>query len=620
MSDSDDVREEQSEEAVQDVAFQRLLEKLSSEYSFDFREYKQASLARRIRLRMQQVRAESFDRYVAYLERHPDEHVALFNTILINVTGFFRDPEAWRALKDDVLPRLIAQASESRGLRLWCAGSSSGEEPYTAAILLAEQLGEAGRHYNVKIYATDVDEDAMASARHGLYRVEDTKDVPTTLLDRYFVREGQAYRFRRDIRRWVIFGRHNVVQDPPLSHIDLLICRNVLIYFTADLQEKILARFQYAIREGGYLFLGRSESLLARSRWFTPWNVKWRIFQRSGTAAPTVAAAMLRNVEATMSPPPERLETEEGASRLQRVVDALPAAVMVIDLMDNILVWNAAAELMFDIPPDGAIGRKFRDLEVSYRVEGLRARIEEVKVKQIPAQMEDLSFARRSGQFVHADIAILPLLEGNRITGVVVFATEATEHVKLKEQMGRVAEQHATAIEELQSTNEELETTNEELQSTNEELETTVEELQAANAELATLNSELERRTSELKRLDDYQRTVLSSIGHAIVVLDANSLMITWNATAERMWGIRADQVVGRPFANLPIGDITRLARDGVERVLKGGAPEAIPSIPYVVTASGETRHTVLRLVPLANSDGGITGVVAFASPDTSAS
>jgi two-component system CheB/CheR fusion protein len=645
MSDSDDGRTEQAEEsaAAADGTFQRLLEKLSTEHGFDFREYKHASLARRIRVRMQQLQVETFERYIEHLEGHPDEHVALFNTILINVTGFFRDPPAWDVLCEEVMPRLVEQASESRSLRFWSVGCSSGEEAYTAAIVLAEQLGDDARHFNVKIYATDVDEEALSAARQGLYRAEDVKDVPTSLLERYFAREGQTYRFRRDLRRWVIFGRHNVVQDPPLSHIDLLMCRNVLIYFTSDLQEKILARFHYAVREGGHLFLGRSESLLARSRWFAPQNLKWRIFQRTTAAAPTVAVAMLRAGQETVPAAGSRsLELPESVIRLQQVVEALPTAIMVVDACDTIIIWNAAAEVMYDLPGEAALSRKFRDLDISYRVEGLRSRIEDVRSRHIPARLEDVSFSRRSGEVVHVEISILPLLEGNRVMAVVVAASEA-EQIRLKEQMTRVAEQHATGIEELQSTNEELETTIEELQSTNEELETaneelqstnqelettvaelqstnqeletTVAELQAANTELASLNSELERRGADLKQLDDYQRTVLASLGQAVIVLDRNGLVITWNPTAERMWGVHSDDVVGRLFWGLPIGDMPRLAGEPVSQVLAGEGDREVPAVPFMIP-TGETRQAVLRLSPLRDSGGVIIGVVGVASPD----
>jgi two-component system CheB/CheR fusion protein len=579
---------------------------------------------------MQQVRVESFARYIEYLDRHRDEHVALFNTVLINVTGFFRDPEAWQFLGTEVLPRLIDQASASRSLRFWCPGCSSGEEAYSTAILLAEQLGDRGEHFNVKIYATDMDEDALATARHALYRMETLKELPAPLLERYFLREGQAYRLRRDFRRWVIFGHHNVAQNPPLSHIDLLICRNVLIYFTADLQEKILARFHYAIREGGYLFLGRSESLLARSRWFVPANLKWRIFKRTVTGAPMMAGASRGAEETPLSVPAGgKLDSPGQSEHLLAVLQALPAAVMVIDHQDTVLFWNAAAAALYDIPADAALNRKFRDLDVSYRIDGLRARIEQVKAQQIAVRMDEVTFTRRSGEALHATIFVAPLVNDGRVTSVVVIGEDATDYTRLKEQMSRVAEQHATAIEELQSTNEELETTNEELQSTNEELETTneelqstneeletaVAELQAANTELNTLNAEMERRTAEMNRLEEYQRTILGSLEHAVIVLAPDGQVMTWNPTAERMWGLQSEQALGRLFWSLPIGDMPRLTREPISRVQATGQAEMVRKVPFTL-ATGETRLAVLRLAPFRDPAGNATGVVAVAHPE----
>src|SRR5262249_20418416 len=199
----------------------------------------------------------------------------------INVTTFFRDSEAWKALAEDVIPRLVDEAGDSRSLRIWSAGCSAGGEPYTIAMLLAGHPGGAANNYTGKIYRTDIHEEALTAPRNAVYRTEQLKDIPDRLVDRYFTRDGQLYRFRRDIRRWCIFGGHNLTQAPPLSHIDLLVCRNVLIYFTSELQDRILTRFHYSIREDGVLFLGRSESLLSRSRLFAPLQLKWRIFQRT---------------------------------------------------------------------------------------------------------------------------------------------------------------------------------------------------------------------------------------------------------------------------------------------------------------------------------------------------
>jgi two-component system CheB/CheR fusion protein len=298
----------------------------------------------------------------------------------------------------------------------------------------------------------------------------------------------------------------------------------------------------------------------------------------------------------------------------QRAIEALPAAVMIIDVSDTILIWNAAAEQMFDIPTAHALARKFRDLDVSYRVEGLRARIEDMKARHTPSHMENTTFSRRDGREMHADITIAPLTDGARTFGVLVFAIDATEHARLREEMTRVTEQHATAIEELQSTNEELETTNEELQSTNEELETTVEELQAANAELASLNAELEARTAEFNRLDSQHSGVINTLDTAIVVLDRSGAVRTWNKAAERMWLLHADQVLHRDFFTLPVPGIARLPREPFERVLQGAPTESIPDVAYTLEG-GRPGRAALRLTPLVDAQGTIGGIVAFLLP-----
>ena len=622
MSDADDGATEQSSQEVAGD-FRALLEKLNTRYNFDVREYKDASLARRIRARMAQVHVDSFAAYSDFLDRNPSEHVALFNTILINVTKFFRDPDAWQILADDVIPQLVAEA-EGRSLRMWSAGCSSGEEPYSIAMLLAEHLGEAANNYTVKIYGTDVDEEALTAARHATYRTDQLKDVPDRLVDRYFTRAGQLYRIRRDIRRWCIFGSHNLTQAPPLSHIDMLLCRNVLIYFTTELQDRLLTRFHYSIREQGFLFLGRSESLLARSRLFVPVDLKRRIFQRTPTISRQAAAVLPDATPAPMPASSPRIEPTPAA-RVQRALDALPAAVVVIDTTDTILSWNPAAEAMFDVPVSSALTRKFRELDVSYRVEGLRARIEDVKARHAPSRIEDVTFTRRGGDIVHAEVTITPLFEAHRLVGVLVYAIDATAHARLREQMSRITEQHATAIEELQSTNEELETTNEELQSTNEELETTneelqstneelettVEELQAVNSELGALNAEAEARSDELKRVDAYHLGLLNSMDQSIFVTDRASVVTTWNQACARMWGLPSEQAVGRDLGALPLGDMARLLRSAVDTVLKREIAADVSDVPYTLPG-GEMRNATVRLIPLRDAVGAVTGVIGI--------
>ena len=306
----------------------------------------------------------------------------------------------------------------------------------------------------------------------------------------------------------------------------------------------------------------------------------------------------------------EGVGTGMAATGARRAIEAMPFAVMVIDTIDTVTMWNATASHLFDVPPGQALLRKFRDLDVSYRVEGLRSRIEDMKSRRETLKMSNVTFSRRNGELVTADIVIVPLFEGTRMTSVLVVASDATEQARLRDQMTRVAEQHATAIEELQSTNEELETTNEELQSTNEELETTVSELQAANNELSELNVELEARTNELNRLAAVHRTFLDSLEGAIVAVDVQGVVTAWNLAAERLWAARAGEVIGHPLGRLPVWPLARLVNGAVERVIRDGRAEQLLDVPFT-PPDGAERRASIRVIPLRNDAGGITGALA---------
>jgi two-component system CheB/CheR fusion protein len=593
-------------------AYTRLLEKLSAEHHFDFRSYKAGTLVRRIRARMSQVHVDGVEAYITFLDRHPSEAGALFNTILINITGFLRDSEAWKALGEYVIARLLTTAESTGTVRVWSAGCSTGEEAYSVAIMLAEQLGERRGSVDVKIYGTDLDEEALTVARHGLYRLEQLKELPPAFSDRYFAREGQLYRFRRDLRRWCIFGRHNLVQDPPLSHMDLVVCRNVLIYFKNDLQDRVIPRFHYALRGDGFLFLGRSESLLARSRWFTPVSARWRIFQRSAQPVARPAAALLRSesdsTAAGMKREPREVE-EGGGVSMERLVEFLPFAVLVVDQDDVIRAWNRAAADLFDVAIDNVVGKRFRDLDISYRAEGLRARMEEVKGTRLPTRLENVAFPRRSGLQVHAEIRMTPLFDDrNRFIGVLVAAADVTEHALLRDEMARLTEQHATVTEELESTNEELETTNEELQSTNEELETTNEELQSTNEELLTTVDELQAATAETQRLALYHASVVHSVDQPLVVLDQAFRVTSWNPASEQLWGLAPASALGRDFFALPIGNVTAEASQAIHQIQASVPATDVLDVPF--TAPGRDRPSVLRLAALKDAQDQLVGVV----------
>jgi two-component system CheB/CheR fusion protein len=268
------------EPGLEHAGVERILEYLRQTHGFDFTEYKRSSLIRRVLKRMQEVEIAEFGAYFDFLQVHPDEFASLFNTILINVTSFFRDAEVWDALKNTVVPELGAGRRADTPIRVWSAGSASGQEAYSAAMLLAEAVGPEAFRKRVKIYATDVDEEALAESRRAVYHARQVADLPPDLLDKYFDRNGsELYSFNRDLRRSVIFGRHDLIQDAPISRVDLLLCRNTLMYFNSEAQARIMARFHFSANPGGYLVLGRTEMLFGHAAMFQAVDLKQRIFK-----------------------------------------------------------------------------------------------------------------------------------------------------------------------------------------------------------------------------------------------------------------------------------------------------------------------------------------------------
>jgi two-component system, chemotaxis family, CheB/CheR fusion protein len=545
-----------------------LLDYLRRSRGFDFTGYKRTSLGRRIERRMQTVGADSYLGYLDHLEVDPEEFTHLFNTILINVTSFFRDPPAWEYLSAEILPKLAADKRDDEPIRVWSAGCASGEEAYTLAMAIAEALGPEVVRERVKIYATDVDEDALNEARQARYTDKHVDGVPPELLERYFERngqgDGQGYVFSKELRRSVIFGRHDLIQDAPISRIDLLVCRNTLMYLNSDTQSNVLARFSFALREGGYLFLGKAEMLLAHSNLFTAVDLKRRVFRK-------VPGATLRERLMVLAEAGERQPGSPGP-REDRIRDAaLEAgtdAQIVVDAAGFLVMANTRARALFDLGADD-LGRPFQDLELSYRPLELRSKIQQAYLERRPSPVHEVEWPARGGEVTHLEVQVVPLTDGNQVLlGASVSFVDVTRSRRYKEELEHANqgledayaelqstnEELETTNEELQSTVEELETTNEELQSTNEELETMNEEMQSTNEELQTINDELGQRTAELNRLNAFLESIWAGLGGAVAVLDPDLRVLVWNRGSEDLWGLRQEEVQGQHFLNLDIG------------------------------------------------------------------
>ena len=561
-----------------DPQFESLLTFLKEDRGFDFTGYKRASLMRRVQHRMNEVGVDGFEDYHDHLLVHPEEFTALFNTILINVTGFFRDKEAWSYLQETVLPEILARR-DGQPLRAWSAGCASGEEAYTLAMVLAEALGMEDFKTRVKIYATDVDEEALAVARQAAYTEREISGVPDELREKYFERHGQRFVFRKELRRSVIFGRNDLVQDAPISHVDVLACRNTLMYFNAETQAQILRRLHFALRADGVLFLGKAEMLLGHGNLFRPQEIKRRFFMKVASEARETRFGVSRPTGDTAD------AALEGVARLrQAVLMSSPSAQLVLDEEGRLALSTSRASYLFGLTPRD-IGRPIQDLEVSYRPVELRTPIDQAVTERRQVWIRDVAWARGTGDPMSFDVQVQPLSdESGKHLGTTVIFNEVTHYRQLQQELEYANRQLETAYEELQSTNEELETTNEELQSTVEELETTNEELQSANEELETMNEELQSMNDELHmsneaqreqqehfyRLNKFMTSVLGSMNAGVAVVDQDLRIVTWNAKAEDLWGVRADEAEGEHLFNLDIGLPLESLRPALKRQLSG--------------------------------------------------
>ncbi|MDZ8034750.1 CheR family methyltransferase [Nostoc sp. DedSLP04] len=566
--------------AEKDPKFENLLVYLRQSRGFDFTGYKRSTLIRRVFKRMQSLNIENFEEYQDYLEVYPEEFNHLFNTILINVTAFFRDSSAWEEIAEQILPNLINNKKASEQIRIWSAGCASGEEAYTLAMLMAQILGAEEFRQRVKIYATDVDEDALNQARQAVYSEKDVQSIPDELRQKYFEFVGNRHVFRQDLRRSVIFGRHDLLQDAPISRLDLLVSRNTLMYFNSETQGRILARFHFALNENGYLFLGKAEMLLMHSNLFTPLDLKNRIFTK-------VSTVNLRDRLLVMANPAD----DESSNRLAQNVrlrdmgfDTTPIAQIVIDTNGTLVMVNEQARILFALFPKD-LTRPFQDLELSYRPVELRSLIERAYTERRPVILTNVERYISNTEIQYLDVQITPLQEtDNSLLGVSISFHDVSRYIKLQDALKRSQQELETTNEELQSTNEELETTNEELQSTNEELETTNEELQSTNEELETMNeelqstneelqtinSELNQRTTELNHTNISLISILRSLQTGIVVIDSSFNISIWNYMVEDLWGLRTDEVIGKSIFSLDIGLPVEQLRSPIRESLSG--------------------------------------------------
>jgi two-component system CheB/CheR fusion protein len=506
-------------------------------------------------------------------------------------------------MRETIVPKILAEKGPGEQIRIWSAGCATGEEAYSLAMIFAEQVGDENFAERVKIYATDIDASALSDARHGIFTAESVEGVPTDLRGRYFEPADGRFVFSSDLRRAVIFGRNDLLVDPPISRLDLLSTRNTLMYFNAASQRQILLNFHFALLPTGYLFLGRSEALLTTSHLFVPVDLKKRVFAKG--VRDEMQEQLREMIEGERGAP---VQAAQGERLHQATFEAASIAQLVVDPAGNLAAANTRARALFALRPSD-LGRPLQDLEISYRPVELRSVLEEAYAAHHPVSVRDVEWSNDSETRIY-DIQVGPLhaFDGS-LVGMAVNFVETTRYRRLQEAHEIQKQRLETAYEELQSTAEELETTNEELQSTNEELETMNEELQSTNEELNTMNDELRIRTEDLHRVNAFLESILGGLHAGVVVTDEELRIQAWNDQARDLWGLDSGEVHGQYLPNLDIG----LPLDDVLPLLRGVLNESSNDGEVVLEATNRRGRQILcrvSVAPMTGPDADVRGAI----------
>jgi len=623
------------EEKSLESLFQKIFILIRGETGHDFSHYKRNTIQRRIARRLAVHQIENLDQYIRFLQENPEEVKTLAREMLITVTNFFRDHEAFEKLQEQVIAPLVNQKVSDSFIRIWVAGCATGEEAYSIAMMLYEEITRSQKRFSIQIFATDVDEESVETGRRGQYPKSIAGDVSPARLKRFFVEENNYYKVKSSIREMIVFAKHNLTKDSPFSKLDLLCCRNVLIYMDSTLQKKLIPMFHYTLNPGGSLFLGESESVGPFSDLFTPVDARHKIFKRK-----PVNAGCEPDMEVGDYPRAEPARKDKAqAKKRQQVTGEIAEKVILRDYSLPCVLVNENYDIVYYngdvskylIQPGGKPTISILQMarpEIRYRLNLLVKRAFHEK----HVAMEKDVQVRTNDHYIDADIVARPISEpdiGENLM-LVIFqvkqeekkpgAEEAPvdmpEHEKdgrireleqdlqsTKEYLQTTVEELETSNEELKSSNEELQSTNEELQSTNEELDTSREELQSTNEELRTVNSEYQQKIDELSKGYDDLNNLMMTAEMATLFLDRALRIRRFTPTARRMFRL-IDRDVGRPLADI----VTNLKYEGLIEDIKT-VLETLTQVEKEVQGESD-RYYRMRIVPYRTAENVIDGAV----------
>jgi len=569
----------------------------------DFSHYKQNTICRRIERRMAVHQINTIADYVLYLQKNSTEVDTLFKDLLIGVTNFFRDTEAFDVLKHKVIPEFLKTKSPDTPIRIWAVGCSTGEEAYSMAIVFNEVMESQKRHFTIQIFATDIDAQSIDFARTGIYPDSIAADISQDRLDKFFIKEENTYKIKKQIREMVIYAIHNIIKDPPFSKIDLISCRNLLIYMDSELQKKILPLTHYTLNQGGILFLGTSESIGDFVELFAPIDAKWKIFRRKD-------CPMERVFEYATTPfyyPSARNEGEEKKAAMEVDIPNVAERIILQEYAQPGVIINEQYEIVhfmgktakFLEPPSGRA--TFNIIKMAR--EDLRFKLSNAlhnAVKQKKTLFSPGIRVKYNKEFHLVNVTVRPLMESSHVLGfyLVLFddrtPSDTPVHDKGKKRVGpesdpvivrlerelectkehlqTTIEEMETSNEELKSTNEELQSVNEELQSTNEELETSKEELQSTNEELVTVNTELQKKVDELSEVNNDINNLLASTNIGTIFLDTTFCIKRFTPAMTKIFNLMPIDI-GRSISDITskiaYKDLFKDAKDVLETLIQ---------------------------------------------------
>ena len=615
----------------------KILDYINENTGLDFSEYKFSTLARRVNRRVNVCKCESLKEYYRFLQTNPDEVSILFKEFLIGVTKFFRDPRVWEILSDDLIPEIIESKSDGEILKIWDVACSTGEEAYSLAMYIYEELEKQSKNLEVKIFATDIAKQHLDVGSAGLYSESMIADIDNDLVQKYFVKNGDGYQVVEKIRRMVIFSQHNIIKNPPFSKMDMVLCRNLLIYFQQSIQHKTLNVLHYALKENGYLILGTSETVNSHREYFEEISRKWKIYRNVSPRR------RLNNDNLKPNKNPSSSNTNKSRRIRAEKKDHDPKQKFASELSETILEQFGGASVFIDEQCNilEAIGefRKYANLPVKGFTTNLNKMLDDslqhilqATIKKSKKENDKILYKNATyqdqGTEKALDLIVKPLRQNNldnEINFVVTFIekeidydnaivsekitidSRSQEYVnELEEELKKTKEELHTSLEGIETSNEELQAANEELLASNEELQSTNEELQSVNEEINTVNAENIQKMDDLAELNADMNNLLESTEIGVIFLDNNLRIRKFTPAIQKHFSL-LNSDVGRPIDNFVTNFGRNKGRGLVPRCKK--AMETGKTLERNIT-SKEGRHYLRRISPFINSEDKIDGVV----------